>query len=365
MPYQGVSPTDFNSIIQDICAQDGFLSQVVAEKLYRRIEAAEMFDIQTPIKNGSLIPRITWGANYNSVPYVDLQSGDDACAIPSCDFSPEYSRKIWEVVEAECRFELCAKTLTGDFLAAFNKYRRIRPDDNEYDFVIEDVTDKLADVIINSLLAKAWLSDKALTTVDTLKGTDGVLAQITALADGDHCVAVPQNAIITDGEVLYNFIMQAITKYYNLDEDNDLEAPVVFLDQNDARTIVNWLNALGAKSPYNCECVDPDGVVRAGRFTVEGLSIGGLRVKTVPWRKMQKAFPAYSTVLNPTGVLYPNLILVTPVDNLKIGAPDSNELHALKYFYSDEFRKHKWDLGYQFGVAVASDYFVHSFCQGS
>lgn len=361
MPITGTVPTDFNSIIQDVCIQDGALSQITIDKLYRKIEAANLFTLTFPVKDGQVTPQISWGANYNAIPYVDTEA-EDLCAIPNCDFSPAYTRKIWEVVMAECRHTLCARTLSQDFMSAYNKYVRINPDDSEYDFILDQITEMLSDIIMNSLLAKVWLSDKALTTVNTLNGTNGIFAQITALNDAGHCIAVQQDTPITDGETLYNHIIEALGKYEALDEDNTMPAPKLYIDQADARTIVNWLNAMGAKSPYNCECYDADGIVRAGRFTVDGLTIAGVEVKAIPWRKMQKAFAAYTTG---TEAAYPTLILVAPQEILQLGSPDAEELAMLEYFYNKEDRKHKWDIGYQFGISVATDNFVHSFCSES
>lgn len=362
MPITGTSPTDFGAVIQDVCLENGALSQITIEKLYRSIEASELFSLTFPVKDGEVVPRITWGANYNSINYVDVGSGEDACDIATCDFSPEYARKTWEVVMAECRYELCTRTLTQDFMSAYNKYVRIRPDDSEYDFILDQITDMLSDIIMNSLLAKVWLSDKTLTTAATLKGTNGIFAQVTAVNDIAHCVFVDQTAAITDGETIYDNITKALEKYEALDEDNTLPAPSIYIDIADARALVNWLNKMGAKSPYNCECYDADGVVRSGRFTVEGLTIGGVPVKSIPWRKMQLAFSSYATNGTPD---YPNLILVTAQENLQLGSADGDELAMLDYFYDRKDRKHYWDIGFQFGISVATDAYVHSFCSQS
>lgn len=362
MPILGTNPTDFATLIDEVCLENGALSQITAEKLYNKIELTDLFNLTFPIKNGEVVPRISWGANYNSIPFVDVGSGEDACAIPSCDFSPEYARKIWEVVMAECRYSLCTRTLPQDFMSAYNKYVKIRPDDSEYDFILDQITEMLSDIILNSLLAKIWLSDKTLTTSDNLKGTNGIFAQLTAVADADHCITVQQNTVITDGEALYKLVLEAINKYDALDVDEGTPAPSIYLDKSDAQTIVNWLNQLGIKSPYNCECYDADGIVRAGRFQIAGLAIGGFMVKTLPWRKMQVDFTQYTTAGAAT---YPTLILVTPQDILQVGSPDADELAMLEYFYDKKDRTHYWDIGFQFGVSVATDAFVHSFCGGS
>ena len=47
-------------------------------------------------------------------------------------------------------------------MSAYNKYVKIRPDDSEYDFILDQITEMLSDIILNSLLAKIWLSDKTL-----------------------------------------------------------------------------------------------------------------------------------------------------------------------------------------------------------
>lgn len=362
MGVLGTNPTDFATLIDEVCLENGALSQITVEKLYNKIELTDLFNLTFPIKNGDVVPRISWGANYNSIPFVDVGSGEDACAIPSCDFSPEYARKIWEVVMAECRYSLCTRTLPQDFMSAYNKYVRINPDDSEYDFILDQITEMLSDIILNSLMAKIWLSDKVLAASDTLKGTNGIFAQITSVNDAAHCVYVDQSAPITDGQVLYEKILEALNKYNDLDTNNEMLAPSIYLDKADAQTIVNWLNKLGANSPYNCECYDADGVVRAGRFTIQGLTIAGVPVKVVPWRKMQVAFTQYTTAGAAT---YPTLILVAPQEILQVGSPDADELAMLEYFYDKKDRTHYWDIGFQFGVSVSLDAFVHSFCSGS
>lgn len=354
MPVQG----NFNTIYADVCVGAEDFRSLVIEKLYKRIGVGEVLTLVAPVRNGSNIPRLSYDANYNSIKFTD---GDD-CAIDTCDFSPTWANKQWIIKEAECRYEECMKGLDDKFMQLYNHYKRLNPDSDEYQFVIDQITDMLADILANSLLAKVWLSDTE-NTEDTINGLDGVIAQLKT--EQNLAYDLPQDQELT-GEEWYEHIGNALEMYEDQEFGDGTADPVIYMDTQDARKLVRWLNAQD-RTKINCECIDPDGVVRGDRFTVEGLRVHGVRVIAIPYKKMLESFPtdyfdddAGNGGANPHWI-DPNLLVITPMTNILVGNENNDDLNELTYFYNREDRKHKWDLGMRFGVTVPSPYFIHGF----
>lgn len=343
---------NFNEVYEDVCILADDFRSLVIEKLYQKLGVDEVVSLVAPVTNGSNIPRLAYDANYNSIPYT---SGD-SCDISICDFSPTWENKQWIIKEAECRYEECMKGLDEKFLQLYNRYKRLNPDSDEYQFVVDQITDMLSDILANSLLAKVWLSDTD-NTEDTINGLDGVIAQLK-IEQGAQAYDLPQDATAISGEDWYEHIGNALESYEDADFGEGSENPVIYMDKGDVLKLVRWLNTQD-RNKVNCECIDPDGVVRADRFRPEGLTVHGLRVIAIPYRKMLEAFP--TDYEDDGSFIDPNLLVVTPMSNILVGNENNDDLHELKYFYNPDDRKHKWDIGMRFGVTVVSPYFIHGF----
>lgn len=344
---------NFDTIYSDVCVTADDFRQIIIEKLYKKLGINDILTVVAPVTAGTNIPSVTFSPHYNSIAFTSGTS----CSISTCDFSPVYANKQWVIAEAECRYEECMKGLDEKFMQLYNRYKRLDPNSDEYSFMVDQITDMLSDILANSLLAKVWLSDTD-NEENTINGIDGIIAQIKA--DQNNAYNLPQDAAIS-GEDWYNHIASALEQYEDSDfGDLDLPDPVIYMDKGDARKLVRWLNTQD-RTKVNCECIDPDGVVRADRFTIDNLYVHGLRVIPIPYRKMLESFPTDYFDEGEDAWVDPNLLIITPMGNIQVGNENNDDLNLLKYFYNPEDRKHKWDLGMRFGVSVPSPYFVHGF----
>lgn len=353
MAVQGNFETVFNEIFcSDLAARDA-LTGLVVEKLYDKVDLDQLFTVISPVATGDPAATLTYNAVYNAVKNTPATD----CTIGTCDVSPEYASKVWAIAIAECRITLCTRALTPKFLAAWGKYKRVNPESDEYDFAVNQVAEMAADLIANTLLAKLWLSDTTLQTVpgtvaDVLDAIDGFLVQIQPATD--HMVDAGASPL--KGEDLYKKIVDALDLY----ADNNvwgstLENAKIYMDRSDARSLVGWLNGAGRNSGYDCTCIDPEGVVRADRYTVEGLTIHGLPVIVQPFEDMMSQFDEYSIGGVPN---FHNLVVITPQENLQVGTPNRDDLAELDYFYDRKDRTYYFDIGYAYGAMVPTDHFT-------
>lgn len=336
-------------------AAENGMATLVVEKMYEKIDIDKYFTMVAPVRTGDAAVSLMYPAVYNAIKNTE----STGCGISSCDISPEYSAKKWTIALAECRFPLCTRGLDEKFLAFWNSYKRVNPESDEYQFILDQVSDMLADLLVNTLLAKIWFSDTTFqltpgAAADTMDGIDGIFAQTTA--DGTNAVVIPDTVDMTDGEEIYNQIKAAIVKYQESKFRKSLSESAIYIDELDAIRVVAWLNDIDRKGGVDCLCVDPNGVVRADAFTVEGLTIAGLPVYTQPFRDMMEDIPEYQ---QNNELIYPHYFLIAPKGILLVGSGNADDLHELDHFYDRKDRTHYWDIGYTYGVSVASNHFVY------
>lgn len=355
MAIQGNFASVFNTIFCSPQAAENRaeLGGVIIEKLYDKVDIDRLFTVVAPVRTGDPVVAMIQEAVYNAVTNTTATN----CNISSCDVTPEYQAKVWAIVLAECRHELCTRSLDEKFLAFWGKYKRVNPGSDEYDFVVDQITDILSDLIANSLLAKLWLSDTTFqqtpgTPAGTIDGIDGFLVQ--ALADTDHFVDA--GATQKKGEDFYNLIVEAIEKYQASTFGTTLSNARIYMDRVEAFQLVAWLNAQDRTRGYNCQCIDPNGVVRADNFTVDGLMIHGLPVIVQPFADMMKQFTQYNTAGVPN---YHNFALITAQENLLVGSGNEEDLAHFHSFYDENSRTFKFDIGYTYGAIIPTNHFAY------
>lgn len=333
------------------------LAELIITRLYDRVDLNELFTMVAPVRTGDPVVGLMYPAVYNAIKNT---AGTD-CAIAACDVSPEYSAKQWSIVLAECRHGLCTRTMPSKFLAYWGMYKRVDPESTEYEAIIEQIVEMLSDLMVNTLLAKLWLSDTEFQAVegvpaDLLDGIDGFFTQLRTNSD----LVIDAGATkLTDGEDIYNHVAAGIAKYKRTDFRNTFSDARIYIDEQDADAIVAWLNTLDKASPYNCQCIDPNGVVRGDRFTVEGLTIGGLRVFTQPFEKMMEQFP--DEYMDSDDMLYHNIFVIAPKEILQAGSGNEEDFNVQKVFYDNKDRMFYFDIGYSYGAMVAQDFFIVGF----
>lgn len=351
MAVQGNFNTVFDEIFCSPLAAENQadLSRLIIEKLYDDVNLDELFNVISPVRTGDPVTAMYYPAVYNA---VKNNTGTD-CSIEACDVSPEYTAKQWVIMLAECRHELCARNLDDTFLAFWGKYKRVNPGSDEYDFAVDQIVDIIAGIIKNTLLAKLWLSDTLFNegpggANDVLDGIDGFLAQ----AQENQGNVIDAGVTPLDSQDFYDKITDAIEEYQASRFGNTLPDARLYMDRIEAFKFVAWLNKEGRTKGVNCDCIDPDGIVSADRFRVEGLRIHGVPVYTQPFDDMMKAFPEYTLGNN---ALYHNIALLTTKENLMVGTGNSEDLAFFKSFYNEDERKYKFDFGYTYGAIIPTD----------
>lgn len=346
---------NFNTVFDEIfcspqaAANQADLSGLIIEKLYDDINIDNLFTVVAPIRTGDPVAALYYPAVYNA---VKNNTGAD-CSIEACDVSPEYTAKQWTIMLAECRHELCARNLDETFLAFWGKYKRVNPGSDEYDFAVDQITDIIAGIIKNTLLAKLWLSDTLFNegsggADDVLDGIDGFLAQAQEVAD--NVIDAGDTPLV--GEDFYDKITEAITDFQASRFGNQLSDARLYMDRVEAFAFVAWLNKEGRTKGVNCDCIDPDGIVNADRFSVEGLRIHGIPVIVQPFADMMKAFAEYTVNGEP---LYHNIALLSAKENLLVGTGNRDDLAFFDSFYNKDERKYKFDFGYTYGAIIPTD----------
>ena len=345
---------DFQDVLDELITSErqAEFAPIVVEKLYDRLRRDDYGIVIDGVRNGDLSASLVVNDTYNAIPFV----AGDSCDIGDCEISPEYTAKQWEIVMAECRYTLCTREASRKFMALWGQYKAIRPDDSEYDFVVEQMSDILSDILVNSLIAKLFLSDKAYTE-DTINGINGFISQWKLEADNvlDVSAMVADTEAIT-GEEWYN-VMIAMMEAYEADSTirrSRKEAQFI-IDETGARKIINMLNGADRNSIYDCACLDAEGMVRAGRYSIEGLQVAGIPVRTIPYSDMIAQFDELNTLGVPVDPLF---AVLTPKTEVQIGTPAMDELEMEDSFYDRKDRTYYFDIGYQFGAMIPSRNFI-------
>src|SRR5690606_33435302 len=100
-----------------------------------------------------------------------------------------------------------------------------------------------------------------------------------------------------------------------------------------AAKLVAWLNTQTDTSQYNCDCYNPDGIVAARRFSVEGLRIFGIPVEA--HREIDLSASAAGQV-DPEAKFK---ILLTRKSNLLVGVNTTDKMEGFDMFYDKTDRK--------------------------
>lgn len=337
------------------------LGGLIVDKLYNDVDLDKIFTLVPGVMTGDVAANLMYPAIYNAV----QNSMSNDCSITACDVTPEYAAKQWTIMLAECRVPLCTKTLTPEFLAYWGKFKRLNPDDSEYDAVVDMVYNILYDVLKNTLLAKLWFSDTTFQAVpgtasSTIDGIDGFYAQVSSNADNKVTFV---GAGDLTGKEIYDNVKAGIDKYKFSKYRKTLKQANIYIDEMDAERLAGWLNELKGQHPYDCTCIGLDGVMNAGAFTAENITIGGLKVIPQPFEEMMSQFDEYNwqNVGDPDVAMFDHFFLITPKEVLQVGTPNLEDLDGsktLKQFYDNKDRTYYFDIGYIYGAMVANNHFV-------
>lgn len=355
---------DFARALNDVfCSNqdaENMANDMIIHKLYENVNIERFGIVVDEIRSGKKAVSMIEEAVYNALAFTD----GDSCDIEECDLNVDYDARTWEIAEAECRYPVCMKNASEKFMAFYGRYKMLRPDDSEYDFILERMTDLLSGILANSLLAKIFLADKSLTNEGALNGINGLLAQWEADASRVLDLSEFYDAGAIDGEGIYKAIKH-ISRRYRRDPytKSTFSDAIIIMDDEKAEDLVDWLNDLGDMAPGDCTCYSADAIVRKDAFTKEGLTIAGIKIETIPYNEMSLQFPSLviDEADNPNDgkVSRDFFIAMTVKENNQIGTSERSELSVSDYFHDKTTRKFNFDVGYRFGVLVTTPVYLY------
>lgn len=291
------------------------------------------------VRNGNKIPIVLANNKYGY-----LNAGDETdCELNTCDMPINYALKEWNLGEYNCRLPICMRSFDEAFLQFWNMYRQ-RLEDPTQEPDAQAYLDYLTGIIEENIKGAMWrtgyLGDKA--SLNTLiNNNDGFIVQ--ALAGNGTKIQVTQPT--PTGEQIYGYLEQA----YNA-VNSELwagESDLVWkMTYKMASTLVTFLNKQADLSPYNCDCINPDAIVGARRFRVEGLRVFGIPVEV--HREIDGSLLATSSTYN-----YQALLIRK--SNMLVGTNTSDKMEMFDMFFDKKDRKIYIDAMIYLGVSIPLD----------
>src|SRR6478736_2502079 len=276
-----------------VTAENIDISKAIYTSTFEVGDIAEGHQIVTGIRPGALIPILDNSPNYASFPVKDANN----CVIPSCALDLGFATKAWET----------------------------------------------------AIWRRVWFADSA--SVDPLlSGADGIFTQAEAM-DGFKIV-VTENSLGSGltGAALYDYLTEAY-EYASVQPWWNPATARFEMTQAMAAVLVSWLNSLGDKSLYNCECFSPDGVTAQRTFSINGQ----LRVFGVPVHIHRE----FDGVINAFALGNPYRAILTNESNILIGTTELDRLPAFDIWYSKDDDQIYIKGGANVGAALVTNQYVY------
>lgn len=357
MALQGNFATAIGDLVTDLVAADIVnINEAIWQETFGVGSFSAAHTLLTGRRNGQVQPIVLANDYYGSMPVGD----ETSCTLNDCDLTPNYSAKEWCLAEYNCRLSICMRTFDEEFLIFWNMYRQGLEDPTaEPD--AQAFLDYIEQVVRNQVLGTQWRvgywGDTAATENDLINGCDGFFAQ--AEAGNGEMVAIdaasPNNPtaeeIYAAFETAYDYGIQQIWG-----SQPDLVWKTTYAV---AAKLVAWLNKMGDTSMYNCECLDPNGIVGSRRYSVEGLRIFGIPVEA--HREIDLSAAAAGQA-DPEAKFK---AILTRKSNLLIGTNTESKMEGFDLFYDKTDRMIYIDSMVRLGVMIALDEYVYISEQGS
>lgn len=297
------------------------------------------------VRDGSVIPIVGLVDKYCTMPAGNEQS----CDLNECDITLNFAAKKWGLGEYNCRIPVCMRTFTEDFLVFWRMYRQRlenpieQPDAQAF---LAYLTSIVEDRIKGTTWRVGYWGDTSATLNNLIKNNDGFWVQ--AEAGGGIIDTITMAGTAPTGEEIVNAVKDAL-------EENDalwLSAPdlVIKMGWSMAKKVVIYLNNLGIKNPYDCDCVNPDGLVSSSRFTVEGLRLFGIPVEA------HREIDESGNCIEGSNKWQ---LLITRKSNLLVGTNETDKMSMFDIFYDKKDRKIYMDSMVYVGVSLLLDDYIY------
>lgn len=339
------------ALVTDITsAETATLSNVFYQKFFELSTFADTHTVIPGVRQGNVLPIISTNPRYDAFPYKDPTN----CTLPQCDLDLPFEAKQWNLGSIACEVPICINTFDDQFLAFFGRYKRLFGD--------EDVNSALMAFISETFqrnhMAAQWrvgyfgdtTTDSGDANYALLRATDGVFTQ--AEAGGGYKIEVSENPAGTGltGEAVYAYLLEAYehaaTQAWFDPTNMQFEMTAAM-----ASVWIAWLNSLGDRSMYNCECYSADGITSTRSFSLDGnLLAFGIPVKV---------YREFDGVINQLSLGNPYRALLTTRDNILIGTSQVDQMDAFSIHYSVDQMKILVRGGSTFGVHLVTDDYVY------
>jgi len=326
------------------------LANVVFESNFEISKLAENHTVITGVRNGNIIPIMSNSPSYASFPYKNPSD----CSIPVCDLDLGFSAKPWKIGMIACRIPICVNSFSEDFLRFFSQQKRIFGDIDENSALMQYIIGKFTTNLEAAMWRTAFFGDTTTSVGDAnyplLRAIDGIFTQAEAM-DGTKIV-VTENAAGTGltGAQLYAYLDQAY-QVASIAPWFDPSTARFEMTQAMASVLVSWLNSMGDRSLYNCECYSPDGLTAQRSFSVSNMiTIFGIPVH------IHKEFDG---VISALSLGNPYRALLTAGSNMLIGTSELDQLPDFRVWHSQDDNQVYIEGGANIGAALVTNEYVY------
>jgi hypothetical protein len=326
------------------------LANVVFQSNFEISKLAENHTVITGVRNGNIIPIMSNAPSYAAFPYKNPAD----CDIPVCDLDLGFSAKSWKVGMIACTIPICVNNFSEDFLRFFNQQKRLFGDIDENSALMQYIIGKFTTDLEAAMWRTAFFGDTTTLAENPnyglLRVIDGIFTQAEAM-NGTQIV-MAENTLGTGltGPALYAYLDQA---YQIASVAPWFDPSTVRFEMTQAMgsVLVSWLNSLGDRSMYNCECYSPDGLTAQRTFSVNNLiTIFGIPVH------IHKEFDG---VISQLGLGRPYRAILTSETNIIIGTSELDQLPAFRFWYSEDTNKVNISGGATIGAALVTNEYVY------
>lgn len=340
---------NFSDAIADVAdsltaAQKVGINEAIWQETFAISDFVNAHSLRTNVRNGNVIPIVGIIDNYCSLPVGDELS----CEMNECDITPNYLSKKWELAEYNCRIPICMRTFDEDFLVFWNMYRqRLEDPTQEADeqallaYIIEQVEQRVKGA---QWRVAYWGDTQSVSPL--ISGNNGFWVQ--AAAGNGHINSIPFAGAEPTGKEIVDAVKDALDDQYG---ELWLSAPdvVIKMSYAMAKKVVIYLNTLGMQHAYDCDCVDPEGIVRTNRYTVEGLRLFGIPVE------------AHREIDGSGNCVDGNKfqLLIARKSNLLVGTNTQDKMEMFDVFYDKKDRKVYIDAMIYMGVSIVLDEYIY------
>lgn len=337
MPVIGNFTAAITAMVESLTdAEKLVMDQTIFQSTFGVSNLSSSHTVMTGVRNGSLVPIIYAGNDYDSMPAGD----DTSCDLNDCDLPTVYGTIRWGLGAYNCRVPICMKSFPEDFLIFWNMYRQRLEDplqEADTQAFLRFLIDRAERRIKGTQWRVAYLGDTD-SSNELIKNNDGFFVQ--ALAGNGTKIEVTQAD--PTGEEIYNYFKEAYEStsgdLWRSESDLVWKSTFAMADK-----LVTFLNNQSDLSPYNCDCINPDAIVNSRRFSVEGLRIFGIPVEV--HREIDGS-------LNAIASTYKFQALLARKSNLLIGTNTLDKMEQFDIFFDKKDRKIYMDMEVYLGASI-------------